>query len=149
MEVILLEKVRNLGALGEKVKVKPGYGRNYLIPQGIAIYATDHNIAEFEKKRATLEKRALEVLEEAQRRAEKLKELKISIPSKASEEGKLFGSIGTREIADAINAAGIEIEKREVSLPHGVIRYIGEYDVDLLLHSDLTVPIKVNIVVEE
>lgn len=148
MEVILLEKVRNLGNLGEKVVVRPGYGRNFLVPCGKAVAATEANLADFETRRADLEKRAADQLSAAEKRAESLKELSLEIPAKASDEGKLYGSIGTREIANAITSAGVEVSKSEVRMPEGVIRYIGEYDVELQLHSDVISAIKVNIVIE-
>jgi large subunit ribosomal protein L9 len=148
MEVILLEKVRNLGNLGEKVVVRPGYGRNFLMPYGKAVSATKANLADFETRRADLEKRAAEQLSVAEKRSESLKELSLELAAKASDEGKLYGSIGTREIANAITSAGIEVSKSEVRMPEGVIRYIGEYDIELQLHSDVTAAIKVNVVIE-
>jgi len=148
MEVILLEKVRNLGNLGEKVVVRPGYGRNFLMPYGKAVSATKANLADFETRRADLEKRAAEQLSVAEKRSESLKELSLELAAKASDEGKLYGSIGTREIANAITSAGIEVSKSEVRMPEGVIRYIGEYDIELQLHSDVTAAIKVNVIIE-
>lgn len=138
MEVILLEKVRNLGNLGDKVAVKPGYGRNYLIPTGRAVMATPENVKEFEARRAELEKKAAEARAEAEARAAKLAELgSVTLKANAGEEGKLFGSIGPADIADAITAAGIEVEKREVLMPEGPIRATGEYELELQLHSDV------------
>lgn len=146
MEVILLEKVRNLGALGEKVKVKPGYGRNYLIPQGKAVFATATNIAQFDARRAELEKVEAGRLVEAKKRLAKLQELgTIVIVSRAGEEGKLFGSIGTRDIAEAITKAGVEICKSEIHLPEGALRQVGEYDIAIDLHSDIDIVIKLSI----
>lgn len=148
MEVILLEKVANLGALGDKVKVKPGYGRNYLVPYGKAVPASEENIKAFEARRAELEKAAEERLAEAQARAEQLNELAVTIAAKAGDEGKLFGSVGVRDIADAITAAGPEVNKSEVRLPEGPLRTTGEFDVELHLHSDVSVQVKVSIVAE-
>ncbi|MCG8436086.1 MAG: 50S ribosomal protein L9 [Gammaproteobacteria bacterium] len=149
MEVILLQKVENLGGMGEKVKVKPGYGRNYLIPHGLAAPATADNVAAFEARRAELEKQAAEALAAAQARREKLEGMNISITAKAGSEGKLFGSIGTIDIAEAVTAAGVGIERKEVRLPHGPIRVAGEHNVDLHLHTDINVSITVNVVAEE
>lgn len=148
MEVILLEKIENLGSLGDRVKVKPGYGRNYLLPQGKAAPATPENIAEFEARRAELEKVAAEALAVAQARRDQLADMTLTIAAKAGEEGKLFGSIGTSDIADAINAAGVEVERHEVRLPSGAFRQTGEYDVDLHLHSDVNVTVKLVIEAE-
>lgn len=149
MQVILLEKIRNLGALGETVKVKPGFGRNYLVPQGKAVYATADNIAEFERLRAELEKTEAEKLRAAKAREQAILALgSITIVSKAGDEGKLFGSIGTRDIADAITKAGVEVHKSEVHLPGGALRLIGDYDVAVDLHSDLDVMVKLHIVSE-
>lgn len=128
MEVILLENISNLGALGDKVNVKAGFGRNYLVPQGKAVPATANNIAEFEARRADLEAAAAATLAAAETRAEAINALGlISIPANAGEEGKLFGSVGTRDIADAITAAGCEVDKSEVRLPEGALRDLGEY----------------------
>ncbi|NVJ49775.1 MAG: 50S ribosomal protein L9 [Gammaproteobacteria bacterium] len=149
MEVILLEKIRNLGDLGDKVAVANGYGRNYLVPQGKAVPATKANLEAFEARRAELEKQAAELLAAAEQRAEKLNELVVTIAANAGDEGKLFGSIGTRDVADAITAAGTEVEKAEVKMPHGVIRNTGEFEIDIALHSDVTVTVKVNVVPEE
>lgn len=148
MEVILLEKVANLGNLGDKVSVKAGYGRNYLVPQGKAVHATVKKIAEFEVRRAELEKAANEKLIAAQARAEALGKLEIVIAHKAGEEGRLFGSVGTHTIADAISAAGADIEKQEVRLPNGAIRQIGEYTVDIYLHTDVTASVIIKVVPE-
>ncbi len=145
MEVILLEKIANLGNLGDKVTIKAGYGRNYLVPQGKAVAATAEKIKEFEARRAELEKVAAEKLAAAEKRAEAIAKLEVVIAHKAGEEGKLFGSVGTQTIAEAITATGAQVEKNEVRLPDGVIRHIGDYDIDINLHSDVvvTVPVKV------
>ncbi len=148
MEVILLEKVANLGNLGDKVTIKSGYGRNYLVPQGKAVAATAKKIAEFEVRRAELEKAAAEKLLAAQSRATELAKLTIVISHKAGEEGRLFGSVGTHTIADAITAAGVEVGKHEVRLPHGVIRHVGSYDVDIHLHTDVNTTVAVQIAAE-
>jgi large subunit ribosomal protein L9 len=148
MEVILLEKIRNLGDLGDKVKVANGYGRNYLVPQGKAVPATKENIEHFEARRAELEKQAAEQLAAAQARAEKLNDLTVTIAANAGDEGKLFGSIGTRDIADAVTAAGVEVSKSEVKMPNGVIRNIGEYPLEVILHSDVSATITVKVVPE-
>ncbi len=148
MDVILLEKVANLGSLGDKVKVKAGYGRNFLLPYGKAVPATADNLKAFEERRAELEKAAAEKLAEAQARAEALEGSSVTITSKAGEEGKLFGSIGVRDIADAITAAGTEVEKSEVRLPEGPLRVVGEYEIELQLHSDVTAMINLAIVAE-
>ena len=149
MEVILLEKMRNLGALGDKVKVKPGFARNYLIPQGKAVYANKLNIAKFEQRRAELEKLAGEKHQEALVRQQKISSLgAVTIQAKAGDEGKLFGSIGTRDISEALHKAGFEIEKREIRLPEGTLRMVGEYEITIELESDVTAIVKVNIVSE-
>lgn len=148
MEVILLEKIANLGNLGDKVTIKPGYGRNYLVPQGKAVVATAKKIAEFEARRAELEKIAAEKLSAAQARANALSKLEVIITHKAGDEGKLFGSIGTHNIADAITAAGVAIEKHEVRMPTGAIRQVGEYDIDINLHTDVVVTIPVKVAAE-
>ena len=146
MEVILLEKVRNLGALGDKVKVKSGFARNYLVPEGKAVYANEGNLAKFEKRRAELEKIADERHEKAVARQQKLNALTgVTIVMKAGEEGKLFGSVGVRDITEALNKAGAEVEKREVRLPEGTLRMVGEYDITIDLDSDISATIKVKI----
>lgn len=149
MEVILLQKVDNLGGLGDKVKVRAGYGRNYLIPQGLAKPATPENIAEFEARRAELEKAAAEALAAAQARKEKLDGLTVTITAKSGGEGKLFGSVGTVDIAEAVTAAGYELERKEVRMPAGPIRVAGEHEIELHLHSDVNATIKVVVVGEE
>ncbi len=149
MEVILLEKVGKLGAIGAKVSVRAGYGRNYLIPTGKAIYATPENIAAFEQRRAELEQAANERRAAAEARAARLEQLgSVTIAANAGDEGKLFGSIGTRDIADAITAAGVEVAKSEVKLPEGALREVGEYEVDIQLHADIIQTIKVAVVAE-
>lgn len=149
MEVILLQKIENLGNLGDKVRVRNGYARNYLVPYGKARFATAENIAAFEVRRAELERSAAESLAIAQARAEKLADLRVTIPAKVGTEGKLFGSVGGGDIADAICAAGIEVEKREVRLPEGPIHQIGEYAVDLHLHADVNTTVTVVVAAEE
>lgn len=148
MEVILLEKIANLGNLGDKVTIKAGYGRNYLIPQGKAAAATPAKIKEFEERRAELEKQAAEKLAAATARGEALSKLSITIAHKTGDEGRLFGSVGTQAIADAVTAAGVSVEKSEVRLPNGVIRQIGEYDIAFNLHTDVVVSLPVKIVAE-
>lgn len=148
MQVILLEKVQNLGGLGDKVNVRSGYGRNFLIPKGIAVPATKDNLEKFEARRAELEKAAADVLAAAQSRADALNGKEITIAMKAGDEGKLFGSVGTIDIANALSAAGTPVEKQEIRLPTGAMRETGEYDISLHLHTDIDVAIKVIIVAE-
>lgn len=149
MEVILLEKVGKLGKIGDRVNVKAGYGRNFLIPQSKAVYATEVNVAEFEARRAELEKAAAEKKADAEARAAKLAELgAVTIAANAGDEGKLFGSVGTQDIADAVTAAGVEVSRSEVRLPEGALRELGEYEVDVQLHSEVTQPVKLSIVAE-
>ncbi|MGR8929027.1 MAG: 50S ribosomal protein L9 [Gammaproteobacteria bacterium] len=148
MEVILLEKIANLGNLGDKVSIKAGYGRNYLIPQGKAAMATPAKIKEFEERRAELEKQASEKLAAATARGEALSKLDISIAHKTGDEGRLFGSVGTQAIAEAVTAAGVKVEKSEVRMPHGVIRQVGEYDIAFHLHTDVEVTLPIKIVSE-
>jgi len=149
MEVILLEKLGKLGNIGDTAKVKAGYGRNYLIPQGKAVFATEQNIAEFELRRADLEAAAAAKLGEAQARAAKLVGVgSITIKAIAGDEGKLFGSVGTRELEDAINAAGADISKSEINLPEGALRHVGEFAVEVQLHSDVTETVTVVIEAE-
>src|SRR3981081_1020957 len=145
MEIILLQKVANLGNIGDRVKVKSGFGRNYLLPQGKATVATPGNVARFEARRAEREKAAHEQMSSAEQRAEQLKEFKLVIPSKAGTEGKLFGSIGTADIAEAGTKAGIKIGRSEVRLPNGALRTIGDHLVVLHLHADIDVPLGVAI----
>lgn len=149
MEVILLERVENLGNLGDKVIVKPGYGRNYLLPKGKAVAATEENLAEFETRRASLEKVEADALKGAQARADALKAVRVTIARKAGEEGRLFGSVGTGDIAKAVTEAGAELQKHEVRLPEGALRRAGEYDIVLHLHTDVDASVKVEIVPEE
>jgi large subunit ribosomal protein L9 len=149
MEVILLQKVANLGNIGDRVKVKSGYGRNFLLPHGHATLATPDNIKRFEARRAELEKAAHEHLSSAEDRAAALKEFKLVIPAKAGTEGKLFGSIGTSDIAEAATRAGMNIQRSEVRLPNGALRTIGEHSITLHLHADIDVPLAVTIVAEE
>ena len=146
MEVILLDKVENLGNIGEKVNVKAGYARNFLLPQGKATVATVENLAIFEARRAELEAKQAEVIASAQGRATKLEGLELSITAKSGVEGKLFGSLGTVDIAEAAAAAGFEIERSEVRLPDGPLKAVGAYDIEIHLHADLNVGIKVNVI---
>lgn len=149
MDVILLGNIRNLGALGDRVTVKPGYARNYLIPQSKAVYATAENILKFDERRAELEKIAAEKHSQSVARQQQLNALPaLTIVVKAGEEGKLFGSIGTRDIIDALNKAGVEVEKREVSLPHGTLRELGEHPIAIELDSDVSATITINLVSE-
>jgi large subunit ribosomal protein L9 len=149
MEVILLQKIANLGDIGDRVKVKPGFGRNYLLPGGKATLATPENIAKFEARRAELEAKAATDLSRAQSRAAALEGFKLSITAKAGSEGKLFGSIGTTDIAEACKAAGHGIERAEVRLPGGPIRMVGEHVITLHLHSDIDVQVPLTVVAEE
>ncbi len=148
MEVILLEKVANLGNLGDQVTIKAGYGRNFLIPQGKAAAATPKKIKEFEERRAELEKLAAEKLAAANARGEALSKLNVVITHKTGDEGRLFGSVGTQNIAEAISAAGVKVEKHEVRLPNGVIRNIGEYNIAINLHTDVVVELPIKIAAE-
>lgn len=149
MDIILLENIGGLGALGDKVAVKPGYGRNYLIPQGKAVPATAENVAQFEARRAELEAAAAATLAAAETRGEAVTALgRVEIAATAGDEGKLFGSVGTRDIADALTAAGCEMDKAEVRLPEGVIREVGEYEIMLQLHADVSVAVTVAVVAE-
>ncbi len=148
MEVILQEKIHNLGSLGDQVKVKPGYGRNYLIPQGKAVPATPENVAKFEARRAELEKAQAEQLAAAQARAGKLNGLKLTIARKAAEEGKLYGSVATADIVEAAEAAGAELEKHELHMPEP-IRAIGEYELHVSLHADVECTITIAVVAED
>lgn len=148
MDLILLEKIANLGGLGDKVSVKPGYGRNYLIPQGKAVAATPDKIQQFEQRRADLEKKAAEALGAAQARASAIGALKVIITHKAGDEGRLYGSIGTRDIADAVTAAGIAVEKQEVRLPTGPIRNVGDYEIGIQLHGDVVAILPLTVAAE-
>jgi large subunit ribosomal protein L9 len=149
MELILLQKVANLGNIGDRVKVKSGYGRNFLLPKGKATLATAENVARFDARRAELERAANEDLHRAQQRAADIKEFKLSIIAKAGSEGKLFGSVGTADIAEAATAAGHALARSEVRLPGGPLRSVGEHAVTLHLHADVEVELPVIIVAEE
>ncbi|WP_054673980.1 50S ribosomal protein L9 [Parasalinivibrio latis] len=149
MQVILLDKIANLGGLGDQVAVKSGYARNFLIPQGKAVMATKANVEFFEARRAELEAKVAEALEAAKVRANAVEALEgVEIASKAGDEGKLFGSIGTRDIADAITAAGVEVKKSEVRLPEGALRTTGEFEVSIQLHSEVFATAKIVVVAE-
>jgi large subunit ribosomal protein L9 len=148
MEVILLDNIANLGSLGDKVSVKAGYGRNYLVPQGFALPATKANIEEFEKRRAELEKQAAERLGAAEARRTAIDGASVTIARKAGDEGKLFGSVGTADIAEALTAAGTEVDKSEVRLPEGVFRATGVYDIVIHLHADVDANVTINVVAE-
>ena len=148
MNVILLERVNNLGDLGDEVSVKPGFARNYLIPNAKAVQANNANREVFEQRRAELEAKANEILDVAKSRAEKIEGHILTIMVKSGEEGRLYGSVGTQDIADALTADGHEVERSEVRLPDGAIRAIGEYDIAVQLHSDVTAGIKVAVVEE-
>ena len=148
MDLILLQKVTNLGNLGDKVKVKPGYGRNFLVPQGKAVPATAANVAEFEAKRAEYEAKAKSNLDGAEGRKARLEDVSVTIAANASTEGKLYGSVGPREIADALTAAGTPVEKSEVVMGEGPLRNIGEYEVLVHLHADVETTVKVVVVAE-
>jgi len=148
MEVILLEKVGKLGTVGDQVNVKAGFGRNYLLPQGKAVSATPANIADFEARRAELEAAAAAKIGGAEGRAAQLAEVEVIIKANAGDEGKLFGSVGARDIAEAITKTGVDVSKSEVKLPQGTLRELGEYEVDLQLHVDVIQTVKVVIEAE-
>ena len=149
MEVILLENIGNLGNLGDKVDVKSGFGRNYLIPQGKAVPATESNVAEFEARRADLEAAAAATLSEAQTRGAAIDALDtITITANAGEEGKLFGSVGTRDIAEAITAAGCDVDKSEVRLPEGALRELGDYEIAIQVHGEVTAQVAIAVIPE-
>ena len=148
MEVILLDNIGKLGCLGDKVTVKPGYGRNYLVPYGLAVPATKDNVEAFEAQRAELEAQAAERKAQAETRAAQLAEIELSLVAKAGDEGKLFGSIGPRDLADAISSAGIDVAKSEVRMPNGPIRQTGEYDIALHLHAEVDAVVRVVVVAE-
>jgi large subunit ribosomal protein L9 len=148
MQIILLEKVANLGQLGDVVKVKNGYARNFLIPQGKAKRATEVNLKEFEARRAELEAKQAEILADAKVRAEKLVDAVITIAQKAGVDGRLFGSVTNVDVADAVTAFGVEIKRFEVRLPNGPFKAIGEYDIEIALHHDVVSPIKVVVVAQ-
>jgi len=149
MDIILLQKVANLGQIGDRVKVKSGYARNYLVPTGRATMATAENIAKFEARRHELEAKAGQELAAAQARALKFQDFKLELKAKAGAEGKLFGSIGTSDIAEACTRAGHEVARSEVRLPHGPLRTLGDHAVDLHLHADVDAVLPVTIVAEE
>lgn len=148
MEVILLEKVGKMGVLGDTVNVKSGYARNYLVPQGKAVPATKDNVKFFEQRRAELEKAEAEKLVAAKDRAEKLAEIELTVAANAGEEGKLFGSIGPRDVADLITAAGVEVSKSEVKMPEGPIRATGEYNIAIQVHPDVDAEVHIIVVPE-
>ena len=148
MELILLQKVTNLGNLGDKVSVKPGYGRNFLVPQGKAVPATAANLAEFEAKRAEYEAKAKAQLDGASARLAQLEGASVTVTANASTEGKLYGSVGPRDIAEAFTAAGLPLEKSEVVMGEGPIRHVGEFDVVVHLHADVETTVKVVVVPE-
>ena len=150
MEVILLDKIGRLGGLGDKVKVRNGYARNYLLPLKKAVLATKENLAKFEAERAQYEAKIAAQLKAAQDRAAKLAEIAtLEIAAQAGDEGKLFGSVGTRDIADAATTAGVEVHKSEVRLPDGVLRSVGQYDIEIQVHPDVKVKVVVSIVPEK
>ncbi len=149
MEVILLDKIAKLGGLGDKVTVKSGYARNFLLPKGKAVFASKANIEHFEARRADLEKQLAEVLAAAEAKAAKITELaEVTIASSAGDEGKLFGSVGTKDIADAVTAAGVEVSKAQVRMPLGTIRETGEFEIAIHLHNDVDTSIKVIVIAE-
>ncbi|MFW0094503.1 MAG: 50S ribosomal protein L9 [Coxiella endosymbiont of Haemaphysalis qinghaiensis] len=148
VKVILQEKVVNLGNIGDKVLVKRGYARNFLFPYGKAVLATTEHIAEFEKRRVELEKLLVQELENIKSRAKKLDGKTFHIIAKASDEGKLFGSVGSREIAEAISRESVSVEKREINLPEGPIRQIGEYEIRIHLHTDVSITVKIKVLSE-
>ncbi len=149
MQVILLENIRNLGQLGDNVSVANGYGRNFLLPKGKAVPATKDYIEKFEARRAELEKKAADILAAAQTRADQVAELAVTIEAHSGEEGKLFGSVGTKDIADAVSAAGVALEKHEVRLPNGALRNTGEFEIDIHLHADVNAILKLTVVAQE
>ncbi len=150
MEVILMENIENLGSVGDKVTVKSGFARNFLVPQGKAKMATAENLAEFEARRAELEKAAAEALQAAEERKQQIEALDvIEVTARVGSEGKLFGSIGVAEVCDAVSAAGVSIEKSEVRMPEGALRVVGEHVVDIHLYTDVDTQVTINIVGEE
>ena len=146
MQVILLEKVRNLGNLGDKVNVKPGYGRNFLIPQNKAVFATDKNVEVFNQRRSELEKKAQATLATAEQRAAKLNDTTIVITAQASDEGKLYGSVAANEIKEALDARSIEVCKREIVMPDGPLHSVGQYVIEIHVHSDVIANLQVEVV---
>lgn len=149
MEIILLDKIENLGNLGDRVNVRPGYARNYLFPKGKAKFATAENIKEFEARRAELESTAIQAQEAAEARREQLNGRTLTIPAKTGTEGRLFGSIGAADIVAAARAAGIEIEKRELIIPAGTLRHTGDYEIELHLHTNINATLHVTVIPEE
>ena len=149
MQVILLEAVENLGKLGDTVKVKSGYARNFLLPKGKAVPATKENLAEVETRRAALEQHEAEALAHAKARAEKLEGMQITVTRKAGEEGKLFGSVGTADVAESLTEAGAKVERQEVRLPADTIRQLGEFPVVIHLHAEVEASITLHVVAEE
>jgi large subunit ribosomal protein L9 len=149
MDVILLQKVANLGNIGDRVKVKSGFGRNFLLPEGKATLATPTNVAKFEERRAELEKVARDQLVSAEERQGALKDYKLVIRAKAGTEGKLFGSVGTADISEALKRENFNIARSEVRLPNGALRTVGDHTVSLHLHADIDVPLAISIVAEE
>ena len=149
MHVILLDRVKNLGNLGDVVDVKAGYGRNFLIPEKKAVFATPENRAEFEKRRAEFEKKAQQELAKAEQRAAQLNDVTLVIEVQSTDEGKLYGSIGVTEVSDALAARSIEVNKREVMMPEGPLQALGQYTLDLQLHSEVTANLQVEVVSKE
>ena len=149
MELVLLQKVKNLGNLGDKVRVKPGYGRNVLVPHGKAVPATATNVAEFEKRRAEYETKANDIMSAAETRKAALEGATVTVKANASPEGKLFGSVGPRDIAEAFSAAGHALEKSEVVMGEGPIRHTGEFEIHVHLHADVQTTVKVTVAAEE
>ena len=149
MEVILFDTVQNLGSVGDTVNVKPGFARNFLIPQGKAMPATPEALTAVEARRAELEQQEAEACDAAQAKAEKIEGMAVTVARKAGEEGKLFGSVGTADLVEAIAESGIEVTRHEVLLPDGALRQVGEYDVQVRLHSDVQAQIKVEVVGED
>ncbi|MGH1542908.1 MAG: 50S ribosomal protein L9 [Arenicella sp.] len=148
MQIILLEKITNLGNLGDLVNVKSGYARNYLVPQGKATIATEENIKKFEERRTELEKASADKLQAAQARANEMSGQQVEIISRASEEGKLFGSVGVYEVAEAFTAKGLELNKSEVQLPEGPLKDVGEHEVAINVHSEVDFTVIVTIIAE-
>ena len=149
MELVLLQKVKNLGNLGDKVRVKPGYGRNFLIPQGRAVPATEANVAEFEKRRSEYEAKANDVMTAAEARKASLEGAAVTVKANASAEGKLFGSVGPRDIAEAFSAAGKPLNKSEVVMGEGPIRHTGEFEIQVHLHADVHMTVKVIVAADD
>ena len=148
MEVILLEKVENLGNIGDRVRVRPGYGRNFLLPKGKAALATPENVAAFEERRVELERKEAEELTAARARADELGQLRLRLEARAGTEGKLFGSLGTIDIAEACTAAGVPVQRSEVRLPDGPIRTLGEHEIGIHLHTDVEVTLRIDVIAE-